>query len=413
VNLGTLFVGTVSCLLMEALFSGAEIAVVSCDKLKLTHKAARGSKGARMALYLAHRPEWFFSATLLGQNLFIVGNSILVTFYIFERFGMEYELLGLFLAPVILIFGEAVPKAVFQQAADRLAVKMAPFVLAFSYLFFPIVWGLSRLTLILLGGVRGTLLTGNQVTAESLELYIQESETPRELPSDFKRNLLRILSFAKQRTHEVMTPLVEVFSLRDDTTVEEALRRAGEEGYSYIPVYQKRAYNIVGVVAVFDLLLARQLKATLGSLMAPPLYVSELMGVKDLYLTFRAKQKNLAVVVDEFGGAAGIVTLEDIWEEVVGEIRDEYDSSEERPWNRASDSRYLVRGRATVDDLNETFHWGLPRKNCETLAGFLLQQFGRIPRSGEILRYGQLTFLIKTATPRTIEEVLVEFEEKT
>ncbi len=159
---------TTFCLIMEGIFSGAELAVVSCDKLKLTHRSARGDRGARAVLRLAHRPEWFFSTTMLGQNLFIVGNSILVTFFIFDRWGMEYEFLGLFLAPVILVFGEAVPKAVFQQGADRLAPRIAPFILFFSYLFYPVIWALSRLTLLLLGGVRGTLMAGHEVTAESL-----------------------------------------------------------------------------------------------------------------------------------------------------------------------------------------------------------------------------------------------------
>lgn len=403
---------TAACLAMEALFSGAELALVCCDKLKLAHRAARGTRGARIALGFAKRPEWFFSTTLLGQNLFIVGNSILATFFIFNHFGMEYEFLGLFLAPLILIFGEAVPKAVFQRAADHLVTRVAPLVLVFSYLFYPIIWGLSKLTLLLLGGVKGTLLAGHQVTAESLELLVQDSETPRELSPEFKKTVLRILSFAKQKVREAMTPLADVFSLRQDVTVEEALRFVSREGYSYIPVYRKRAHNIVGVVSAFDLLTSRQLKNPLGKLQSTPLYVPESMGLKDLYLTLREGGKNFAVVVNEFGTAAGVVTLEDLWEEIVGEIRDEYDT-EEKSWSQETASRYLFRGRSSIDEINETFRWSLPKENYETLAGFLLNGFGRFPKPGEMFRYGQLTFLIKTATPRSIDTVLVEIEEKT
>lgn len=405
----TLLFWTFFCLALEAFFSGSELAVVSADKLKLTHKAARGDRGAKLALALARKPDWFFSATLLGQNLFIVANSVLITFFIFDRYGMEYEFFGLLLSPLVLIFGEAVPKSLFQQWADRLAPIVSPVVLLFSYVFFPVVWPLSKLTMLLLGGVRGSLLQGHEVTRESLELLLRESEIPRELSPVFKKSLLKILAFAKKDTHEVMTPLVEVFSLRDTTTVEEAIVLCQEEGYSAVPVFQKRAYNIVGVVNFFHLLLARDLKAPVSQLMEPPLYVSRQMGVKDLFLLLRDRQKNFTVVVDEYGAAVGIVTLEDILEEVVGEIQDEFDE-ENVAWKMVGPSRYLFQGRVAIDEINEKLRWGLPKDNYETLSGFLLSQFRRIPQSGEVLHYGNLTFLVKTVTPRSVDEILVELE---
>ena len=164
---------TTVCLVLEAFFSGAELAIVSADKLKLAHRAAQGNRGAKVAVVLAKRPEWFFSTTLLGQNLFIVANSILITFFIFGNFGMKYEFLGLLLSPFVLIFGEAVPKSLAQQWADRLAPIVSPFVMIFSYLFYPIVWPLSKLTLLLMGGVRGSLLSGHEVTRESLEILLR------------------------------------------------------------------------------------------------------------------------------------------------------------------------------------------------------------------------------------------------
>jgi len=138
----TLVLWTSICLVLEAFFSGSELAIVSADKLKLAHRAAQGHRGAKAALALAHRPEWFFSTTLLGQSLFIVANSILVTFFIFDHFGVRYEFFGLLLSPVILIFGEAVPKSLFQQWADRLTPIVSPVVILVSYLFFPVVWPL-------------------------------------------------------------------------------------------------------------------------------------------------------------------------------------------------------------------------------------------------------------------------------
>jgi len=409
-DLFRLGVGTAICLVMEAVFSGAELALVTCDKLRLSHRAARGEKGARIALQLVRRPEWFFSTTLLGQNLFIVGNSVLVTFFIFKYLGTEYEALGLLLAPVILIFGEALPKSIFQRGADRLGPRVAPFILFFSYLCFPVVWALSRFTLLLMGGVRGAVPSGPRVSRETLELFVKEAQRSEALSENFRRMLLRILSFSQQRTREVMTPLVEVVSLRESSTIRETLQMLGEERHTYLPIYQRRSSNIVGVVSVFDLLFNPRLDAPVGEVMTPPLYVSELMGVKELFLLLRKEQRPFAVVVDEYGGAQGVVTMEDILEEIVGEIEDEYDIREAN-WTRLETGRYLFRGRTAVDEINETFHWEIPKGNYETLAGFLVDRLGHIPREGEELKFGDLTFRVKAATPRSVGEVWVEQRE--
>lgn len=400
---------TAICLALEGFFAGSELALVSADKLKLAHRAAKGHQGAKIALSLARRPAWLFSTTLLGQNLFIVANSTLITFFIFDRFGMDYEFFGLALSPLVLIFGEAVPKSLFQQWADRLTPIVAPVVYGFSFVCWPIVFPLSRLTLWLLGGVQGSLMYGHEVTRDSLEFLLKESEAPRELSPVFKKSLLKILTFAKKETHEIMTPLIEVFSLRDSTSVGAAVEICREEGYSSFPVFQKRAYNIIGVLNFQSLLFAKDDRAPVTSLMESPVYVPPQMGVKELFRIFQDRKTKFAVVVDEFGGAVGIVTLEDIVEAVLGQIQDEYDE-ESLHGKQVGPSQYLFEGRIPVDEINERFRWSLPKGNYETLAGFLLTQFKKFPQTGDVFHFGNLTFLIKTATDRSIDEVLVEIE---
>jgi CBS domain containing-hemolysin-like protein len=229
----------------------------------------------------------------------------------------------------------------------------------------------------------------------------------RDVSSVFKKSLVKTLAFAKKDTHELMTPLVQVFSLRDTTTVAEAIALCREEGYSSIPVFQKRGFNIVGLVTYHDLMMAKDLTASLMQIMHPVAYVAEEMGVKDLFSFLRELKKSFAVVVDEYGSAVGVVTLEDIIEEILGEIEDEYDEVRSG-WKMTAPNQYLFNGRVKIDDINERLRWRLPKENYETLAGFLLVQFGHIPKSGEILHYGSLTFLVKSATPRTLDEILVE-----
>lgn len=406
-----LILWTVACLAVEGFFSGSELALVSCDKLRLTHRAARGDRGARLALNMANHPEWFFSTTLLGQNLFIVANTVMVTFFILDHLGAEYEFLAILLSPLILIFGEAVPKSIFQQVANRVVTKTTPVVILFSYAFFPVIWVLSKMTLLLFGGVRGSLTQGQKITPESLEFFINESDSPRdprhELSLPLKNTLLKILNFSRHRVDEIMTPLADVFCIRKASTVGEVLKNCVGERYSLIPIYETRATNMVGMVHRLDLLREPDLLAPIAKIMKPPLYVAKGMGVKELFLTFQREQRNFAMVVDEYGGAVGIVSLEDILEEIVGEIEDEYDRKKQG-WTQLGPSQYLFGGRVEIDAINERLKWGLPKKGYETLAGFLIEQKGGFPRVGEVLHFGELTFLIKEATERTVDKVLVE-----
>ena len=408
----TLIFWTTLCLVFEAFFSGSELAMVSADKLKLTHLASRGHRGARMALAMARHPEWLFSTTLLGQNLFIVANSVYLTFFIYEHFGHEYEFFGILLSPFILIFGEAVPKTIFQQHANRLVPIIAPVVTIFSYVTSPIVWPLSKLTMLLMGGVKGSLMTGHKVTRESLEVILQDADIHRDLPILFKERLLKILKFTQKRTREIMTPLIEVFSLRESSSVGEAALQIKEEGYSIVPVFHRRAYNLVGLVTFYDLLLCEDKSKSISAIMQDPLYVPESMGLKDLFFLFQERRKKFAVVVDEYGVAVGVVTLEDLFEEIVGEIQDEFDAEfgeKEKSWKVLKPNQYLVEARTSLDKLNEYFHWDLPKNNYETLSVFLTAQLGHIPQNEDTLIYGGLKFTVTRSTLKTVEEVVVEY----
>ncbi len=401
---------TLGCLLIEGFFSGSEMALVSSDKLRLSHLAAQGDRGAKLALNMASRPDWFFSTTLLGQNLFIVANTVVVTFFIIDHLGPQYEFLALFLSPLILIFGEAVPKSICQQSANRLVTRTTPVVVFFSYVFYPVIWILSKLTLLLLGGMKGGGAQAEKITPELLEFLVHDSvEVPQSLSLPLKNTLLRILNFSRLEVGEIMTPIVDVFSLREQATLREAIAGCLEEPYTTVPVFQKRAHNITGVLKLTELIRRHDLNLSVASLMKPALYVPREMVVKDLFYIFRDEKKNFAVVIDEYGGAVGIVTLEDILEEIVGEIEDEYD--EKRiSWVEVDAQHYLLEGRVSIDEINEKLRWGLPKDGYTTLTGFLLAQQKKFPRQGEEVRFGNLTFRIEAATARTIDQVLVQVD---
>ncbi len=317
---------TCVCLLLEAFFSGSELALVAADKSKLSLKARQGDRGAQRALSLMERPEVFFSTTLLGQSLFIVANSMMLSFFILDHFGRAYEIWGLLLSPLILIFGEAVPKGYFQQNADRLAPQVAFWMRLVSYIFIPIVWPLSQLTKFLLGETRGESGRREFVTTESVENLFKDTEIFKDILPVFRKSLPRIFGLSRSSVMQVMTPLADVFSLPAILKVEEATLLCHEEQYSAVPVYQGRKERIVGILHVEDLLLSASAESIVSDLMEAPVYVPSGWTVKEVFLFLKAKGRDFATVMDLEGRAVGIVTLEDLIEEVVGEIEDEYDA---------------------------------------------------------------------------------------
>lgn len=220
----------------------------------------------------------------------------------------------------------------------------------------------------------------------------------------------KIIDFGETTVDEAMIPLIEVVALPAGATVAEAVASVSEHHFSRIPVYEERIDQIVGIVHAFDLLSADP-QASLGSLMRPAYYVPETKLVDDLLQEMQRRQVQMAIVVDEYGGVVGIVTVEDLLEEIVGEIEDEYDE-EPPPFRRLPDGSYMVDARMEVDLFNEELGLKLPEGEYETLGGFLLSLFQKIPDPGEEIRYRSIRFLVTESDKRSIVKVRVRLVER-
>jgi CBS domain containing-hemolysin-like protein len=216
----------------------------------------------------------------------------------------------------------------------------------------------------------------------------------------------KIFDLGDTAVREVMVPLVDVAALPDSATPDEAVRLIGERGFSRIPVFTDRAFNIVGVVTAMDLLRRGAAAADLRSLMRPATYAPETKRIDDLLREMQKARLQLAVVVDEYGGAVGIVTVEDIVEEVVGEIHDEHDRTPDTV-ERLPDGSYRVAGRTGIDELNEALDWELPKGDFETVAGLVLATLHRLPLVGEVLHVGRYTLTVLEADRRRILTVRI------
>lgn len=396
----------VPLLLAEAFFSTSEIALISANYRRLRRRAEEGHRGAKFALKLLDRPERLVATCLLGSNLAEISNTILVSALLWQWLGATGELIAMvLLPPLILLLAEITPKSIGRQHPNRLAQRFAPVLWVVSKVMYPLtmaVAGLSRAVLWLTGARRTSRLPF--ITREDLHLVVQKSGPEMELETGERRIINRILRFSLRTVKEVMVPLIRVAAIPDTMTVAQALEQFRATPYARLPVYQRRIDNIIGVVHGFDLLGEPPSDRPVTPFIRPVQFVPEIKKIDRLLTEMQRTGTHLAVVVDEFGGATGIVTIEDLLEEIVGEISDEFDQ-EVSPYVKLGEGHYLIDARMEIGHLNEALQLELPPGDYETLAGFIIAQLGDLPRPGEQLQYKNLRFVIRRAEARAIREV--------
>jgi putative hemolysin len=393
-------------LLLEGFFAASELALISANRRRLRHRAEEGYRGAKVALKLLSRPEYMLATTLLGAYMLGAVNSILVTAFLLDLLGSAGEMVALIiLPPVILIFGEIIPKSIGRQQANLLAERLAPALWTASWVVYPITIVFASLSRALLH-LTGARKTGTLpfITREDLRLVVAKSGPEVDLESKERLFIHRILQFSLHTVKEVMVPLIRVTAIPDTLTMGQALEEFRTSHFSRLPVYHRRIDNLIGVVHDFDLLGEEYLERPIRSIMRPVAYVPELKKIDRLLAEMQRQGTQLAVVVDEYGGAVGIVTLEDLLEEIVGEITDEFDQ-EITPFKKLAEGHYLISARTEIKALNESLHLKLPDGDYETLAGFLISQLGDLPRAGEQLQYRNLKFTVRQAEARAVKEV--------
>lgn len=419
IELNLLLVFVPMLLIIEAFFSGSEIALLSADKVSLKHQAKLGGRRARVALDLVSHPEKLFSTTLLMTSLCVTCISGLIALY-FIHSGQSnaHAWAVITTSPLIVVFGELIPKTIFQRYASQFAPWVAIPVSSIYYLFYPLTKLLAlytnRLSRVL--APIEELLTGKKrTTREELRSLMSYTKRETEISSSEKRMIKRILDFKDTEAKHALIPLVRVEAIEYTATVQESLQRFEVHRHSRMPVYSERVDNIIGVLEATDLFSATDLSQSIRNYVSAAHYIAETQSLDGLLTEMSREDNEMVVVVDEHGGAVGVLTFEDIVEEIVGEISDEYDDQESKPYKEVEPGAWLVQARMEIDQINDQLKIDLPTGDYETLSGFLLQQFGRIPETRDELFFntsaGLLKFTVKQATEKRIESVLIEKKE--
>jgi putative hemolysin len=394
---------------LSAFFSGSETALTAIDRLRVKYLARKGRIGAARLEELLDRPDRLLSGILVGNNLVNIAASVFATALCIELFGEHGELLTIvILTPLLLIFAEIGPKVYAAKYPEKVSFTVLNPIRGIIWLLAPIIW--------LVGGVSGLLtrlLRGEEqrplISEDELRSFIEFGEHAGVVAMEKRKMLHGVFDLGSIRVRDVMVPRTEVVGIAADAPFAEVAKIVAETRHSRFPVYEGGLDRVVGVIHSKEILdyLDCPDRFSLRELARPPYFVPEAKPIETLLQAFRRKHLHLAMVVDEYGGVEGIVTLEDIVEVIVGEIQDEYDDEQAliRP---AGPHRFLVDGSATLRAVNLRFGLDLSGEHVTTLAGFLLHALGRIPVPGDVCTAQGVLFTVRRMADRRIEEIEVE-----
>lgn len=408
--------------LLSGFFSGSEMAFVTANKLKLEIESRKDTFKGRTLAFFGENPERFLTTTLVGNNIVNVLYATLMAIYLAEPIQIIYFnvfgvypseavilLLQTIIASVlILLIGEILAKAIFRVLADYMVSVVAIPLKVMNVLLRPLIYLSNKASNVLVRGFdvgqeRSEKIFRRQ-DVEMIFRELMESGGSQEIDHDDSEILHNVLELSNKRVRESMVPRTEIVAVDRSATLDELKKAFIESGYSKIPVFQDTIDDIIGVVFAYDLF---SNPSKIGDIIRPVKLIPSSKKSKDLLTEFRQSNISVAVVIDEYGGTAGMVTIEDLIEEVVGDIQDEYDK-EDDDIKKLSPNTFLLAGSVEIDDLMDRYPecaLEIDAGEFETIAGYIINHTGRIPKVNEEIKFGGNTFIISKATQSRLETV--------
>ena len=400
------------CLVLSAFYSGSETALVSVNKTYINQLVETEDAKAKIIHRIVDSPDRMLALALVGTNLANVlislfGDRLTVKILPELPDNLQSSISVIYITVLLLIFGEILPKTIFRVKADILALRFAYVLRLSEYVLAPLIVFVQTVTKFLVKIIdRGTSQSNPDAQREELRLLATMGEQSGNLLAEQRRMIHSLLNFQNRTVAQVMVPLVDIVAIEKATKCEEFLQIAAESGYSRIPVYEGRIYDIIGIVNLLDVIYAENLPETVEPFIRTDLHVvPESKNINSLLKEIQNTQHTMVFAVDEYGGTVGLVTVEDLVEEIVGEFADERDDPD------------LVRiiapdileceGRTEVDILQEHYGLSIPQGDYETIAGYILERTGTIPETGSELDLGDSVITILDAETRAIRKIRI------
>ncbi len=390
-------------LILSIIYSSAEIALLSANALQLDVWEKQEKYLARLASSILDRKPEYLSVILIGTNLSNILATSFATVYLLRSNFLPHQLIIIPIAIVILLFGEILPKSIMQRYANLGLIILSPILKSSYFLFFPIIF-LLRQT----GWMNVTERFSK--TAEELEEKrddiqhaYEQVDDPEAMEDDQKEMISNVFDFRESKVNEVMTPRTDISAISSTESLEKVLHTFIDSGHSKLPVFEKDLDNIIGVVYLYDLFHSPE---NIQEVIKPVLFIPYTKPIIDLLGEFQSAHHAMAVVLDEHGGSAGIITAEDVFEELFGDFEDEFDVDTKKSEKQA-DGSIVVDARMDWEDFNDEYGNMIPKGDYETVGGYIISQLGRIPNKGEhlFIPIGQ-TVVIK-ASARQIHQVQI------
>ncbi|MCK5051802.1 MAG: HlyC/CorC family transporter [Candidatus Cloacimonetes bacterium] len=405
--------------ILSGFFSGIETGLISLDRLKLEQEA-KSSKKKKQILTFLEKPDQIFGTTLFGTNISLVIVSSLSIFLINNlnkesNINISEHTATLIVAGFILIFAELIPKALYRDFPNRLVSRGFPMLKFFSFIFTPFVKFVSILNNVLAKLFKLPQQSRyNFVSREDLSFMLSEAKDDGVLHEDQMEMLEDALEFSELDAENVMIHRTDIVAFPLDTSIDDVISIAKEKGFTRFPVYENDLDNIKGILIIYDLLKRKDHeKLTVSDFIRNAFFAPETMDVNKLLTEMQKEKVSMAIIMDSYGGTAGVITIEDILEEIVGEIEDEYDNTTQEI-SKISSGLYRVQSYAEIDFLNDEYDMELPIGDYETIAGMIIDKLERIPRRDTKLTIGNWDITIIQATDKriiTVEMKKIEVQE--
>ncbi len=406
-------IGTIVVLIGVVAFNAAtEVAITRTNRVRALRLVEEGRRGAAALSRIAENPANYLNVVLLLTLLATIGGTTIATSLAVRHWERAGEIISTVAMTILLfIFAEVTPKTFAIQQTDRVGLMTAPILVFLTRLIGPLAKGLLRLANVIMPG-KG-LKQGPYITEQELRASAEVASEEGEIEDEEKDLIHSIFEFGDTIVREVMVPRPDIVAIEDEMSLRDVQALVLEHGYSRIPVYHEELDNVAGIIYAKDVLKAlHQGKhdAPLNEIVREPHYIPETKKVAELLREMQRDKFHIALVTDEYGSVSGLVTLEDLLEELVGEIADEYDR-EEPELVPVGDGSYRVSGKASVDDVNELLDVELPDEDWDTVAGLMLELFGRIPKSGDSVEFQSMTFTAEEVQGRRIAKVLITMKQ--
>ena len=391
----------------SAFFSSAETALMTSNKLRIRNLAENGDKRAEKVLEITANTDKMLSAILIGNNIVNLSASALSTTLTLKVFGSS--LVGVatgILTFLILVFGEITPKNVASKNAENMALKYIGIISVLVVILTPVIYVVNKVAGIVISLFVKNNGDNNMVTEDELRAMVEVSHEDGVIEKEEKKMIVNVVDFGDTVAGDIMLPRVDMVMVSVESSYGEILKIFREERYTRIPVYEESPDNVIGILNVKDfLLIENKENFSVKEHLREPLYTYEYKKTSSLMVDMRKTGANIVIVLDEYGTTVGLITLEDMLEEIVGEIRDEFDADEDEGITKISETEYLIDGSTNLDDVNDRIGLELSSEEYESIGGIIMEKLGRLPVEGEVITFDNIILTVKKMDHARIEKV--------